>query len=82
MLKCIGLNNRPWWQCHFSGTVIMAEPIDTDRTAVTLECECYPVYGDKFTTLHGQKGVITILDDKDMPRIRKRHAELVKILHQ
>ena len=38
-----------------------------------------PVTGDKFTTFHGQKGVITILDDNDMPSVKGKHdAEFVK----
>ncbi len=36
-----------------------------------------PVNGDKFTTLHGQKGVVTILPNNKMPMVRSKHAELV-----
>lgn len=35
------------------------------------------VNGDKMTTLHGQKDIITIPDDRLMPCIQGRHAEIV-----
>jgi DNA-directed RNA polymerase beta subunit len=44
---------------------------------MVLECQCLPVNGDKFTTLHGQKGVVTILDDSQMPTLRGKSADIV-----
>ena len=38
---------------------------------------CIAVNGDKFTTLHRQKGVITILPDSQISIVNSRHAELV-----
>jgi DNA-directed RNA polymerase beta subunit len=35
------------------------------------------VNGDKFTTLHGQKGVVTILNDNEMSVVNGRSAEIV-----
>lgn len=29
-----------------------------------------PVTGDKFTTLHGKKDIVTIVDDSDMKNVR------------
>ena len=69
--------SRNWWQCHFKGTVIVVKQIDPDRILLILSCICYPVNGDKFTTLHGQKGVVTILEDHKMPHISDRQAEIV-----
>jgi DNA-directed RNA polymerase beta subunit len=37
----------------------------------------WPVNGDKFTTQHGQKAVIKIVRDDEMPFAGKRRAELV-----
>lgn len=66
-----------WWQCHFSGVVKSVNQIDPHRVRLVITCECYPVNGDKFTTLHGQKGVITILSDHNMPYVNGYPAEIV-----
>lgn len=50
---------------------------DSGSIAVYVEFLGSPVNRDKFTTLHGQKGVVTILPDEEMPMIRNKHAELV-----
>ena len=44
---------------------------------IVIESECYLVNGDKFTTLHGEKGVVTILNDRDMPRTHNKAAQIV-----
>mmetsp|Transcript_2713 Transcript_2713/g.7224 ORF Transcript_2713/g.7224 Transcript_2713/m.7224 type:complete len:810 (+) Transcript_2713:24952-27381(+) len=66
-----------WWQNHFKGTVSSIEATSTNLVRVVVYCECLPVNGDKFTTLHGQKGVVTILDDLQMPNIDDFTAEIV-----
>jgi len=66
-----------WWQCHFAGVIKTVEQIDPDRTLLVITCDCHPVNGDKFTTLHGQKGVITILADHNMPYVNGNPAEIV-----
>lgn len=68
---------REWWQCHFTGTVVSVTQRNVDDMVVLIESECYPVNGDKFTTLHGQKGVITIINDEDMPHVNNRAAQIV-----
>ena len=69
--------SKSWWQCHFPGTITSVVRLDPDRIKVQIVCTCVPVNGDKFTTLHGQKGVITILPDSDMPCVNNSTAELV-----
>ena len=69
--------SRNWWQCHFSGMIKSVNQIDPDRVLLIITCECHPVNGDKFTTLHGQKGVITIISDHNMPHINGEPAEIV-----
>ena len=66
-----------WWQCHFEGVVTNVKRIDINRVIVVIHCDCYPVNGDKFTTWHGQKGVVTIVNDHDMPCINGQYTELV-----
>lgn len=69
--------STPWWQNHFDGTVESISASVDGIVRVAISCECYPVNGDKFTTLHGQKGVATILDDYCMPAVNGRHADIV-----
>jgi RNA polymerase Rpb2, domain 6 len=66
-----------WWQNHFDGKVVhrAAGPHGTVR--LSIQCSCHPVNGDKFTTLHGQKGVVTIFDDHEMPMVNGTPAEIV-----
>jgi DNA-directed RNA polymerase beta subunit len=66
-----------WWQNHFHGTVAHKSAGPEGSVRVVLECQCLPVNGDKFTTLHGQKGVVTILDDAQMPSLRGQSADIV-----
>lgn len=66
-----------WWQNHFEGVVESKGPGPMGLVKVVLRSECLPVDGDKFTTLHGQKGVVTILEDSEMPRIKRRYADVV-----
>ena len=66
-----------WWQNHFGGTVSAIESSTNGMVKVVISCTCLPVNGDKFTTLHGQKGVVTILDDYSMPHIDGRPADIV-----
>jgi hypothetical protein len=44
---------------------------------VTIEREGIPANGDKFSTLHGQKGVITIVPDNRMPIIGAERTEII-----
>ncbi len=69
--------SRPWWQVAFEGTIVGAMRCESGSIAVYVEFLGLPVNGDKFTTLHGQKGVVTILPDEKMPMVQNRHAELV-----
>eukprot|EP00978_Attheya_sp_CCMP212_P010556 scaffold25642_cov73-Attheya_sp.AAC.3 len=69
--------STPWWQCHFPGIVSDITRIDMDSIKVILDVTCYPVNGDKFTTLHGQKGVATIFKNEDMPVVNGMSAEIV-----
>ena len=66
-----------WWQNHFIGTVIKIQPGPNTTVKITIESKCTPVNGDKFTTWHGQKGVITILEDEEMPIVNNKYAEIV-----
>jgi hypothetical protein len=66
-----------WWQNHFNGTVVRIQPGPNATAKVTIRSECTPVNGDKFTTWHGQKGVITILEDEEMPKVNDKYAEIV-----
>jgi DNA-directed RNA polymerase beta subunit len=50
---------------------------DIGKVAIVVSAECLHVNGDKFTTLHGQKGVVTILNDIKMPAIKGRYADIV-----
>ena len=69
--------SKSWWQCHFPGTVSSITRMNMDSVKVTVDVMCYPVNGDKFTTLHGQKGVVTIFKDEDMPVVNGMRAEIV-----
>jgi DNA-directed RNA polymerase beta subunit len=66
-----------WWQNHFKGEITSRRPGSNGKVAITVSATCYPVNGDKLTTLHGQKGVITILEDVDMPLVKGTRVELV-----
>lgn len=63
------------WQCNL--TVDALDRIDPDKVRMRITASCLPVNGDRFTTLHGQKGVVTILPDSEMPRVGRRVAEIV-----
>jgi hypothetical protein len=67
----------PWWQNHFDGVVSSIEGIGNGKVKLVVVFHCLPVNGDKFTTLHGQKGVVTILDDYRMPSINGKTADIV-----
>ena len=67
----------PWWQNHFDGVVSSIEGIGNGKVKLVVVSHCLPVNGDKFTTLHGQKGVVTILDDYRMPSINGKTADIV-----
>lgn len=67
----------PWWQNHFRGIVHSINPAPQGMVRVIVVANCWPVNGDKFTTLHGQKGVVTILDDNKMPCIKGRPVDIV-----
>lgn len=41
---------------------------------VVVESRCTPVNGDKFTTLHGKKVVVTIVQDEYIPSVDGRCA--------
>jgi DNA-directed RNA polymerase beta subunit len=67
----------PWWQVSFEGTVIELIVEASGQVRIRLEFIGFPVNGDKFTTLHGQKGVATILPDEQMPMVNGKIAEMV-----
>ena len=67
----------PWWQVPFEGVVVSVTRCISDRIRVLVEYIGYPVDGDKFTTLHGQKGVATVLEDSKMPVVNGRVADIV-----
>ena len=69
--------SRSWWQVGFEGTVVDATRSVSDSIIVYIEFVGLPVNGHKFTTLHGQKGVVTILPDTEMLIVSNQHAELV-----
>ncbi len=67
----------PWWQIPFNGTVIGMSRDNFGDVIILVEYIGLPVNGDKFTTYHGQKGVVTILPDHHMPKVKGRVADLV-----
>ena len=67
----------PWWQNHFDGVVSSIEGIGNGKVKLVVVSHCLPVNGDNFTALHGQKGVVTILDDYRMPSINGKTADIV-----
>jgi DNA-directed RNA polymerase beta subunit len=52
-------------------------PDSDGRVTAKIVRDGLPVVGDMFTTLHGQKGVITIMDDADMHVVDGHMAELI-----
>ena len=63
--------SKGWWQRLDPGKVIKIIPNATGDLTVMILRVGYPVNRDKFTTIPGQKGVITILQDENMPKIRR-----------
>jgi DNA-directed RNA polymerase beta subunit len=75
--KVITSFSVPWWQIPFNGTVIGISKDNFGDTIILIEYIGLPVNGDTFTTYHGQKGVVTILPDHHMPKVKGRIADLV-----
>ena len=69
--------SKYWWQYPYPGTVSSLEVTRLGMVSVRVTRTGYPVDGDKFTTLHGQKGIVTIVSDEDMPIVKGRYAEIV-----
>jgi hypothetical protein len=65
-----------WWQNHFGIMVSQINTIPSGGLRIIALHECSPVNGDKFTTLHGQKGAMTVLDDCFMPSMNGRTADI------
>jgi hypothetical protein len=55
--------SKSWWQVPFEGTVVSSKFVSRDLTRLSVSFVGSPVNGDKFTTFHGQKGVVTIVTD-------------------
>jgi DNA-directed RNA polymerase beta subunit len=69
--------SKSWWQVPFEGTVVSSKFVSRDLTRLSVSFVGSPVNGDKFTTFHGQKGVVTIVTDELMPKVMGVTAELV-----
>ena len=59
------------------GTAAKMTPHCSGDVTAVMSGTGHPVNGDKFTALHGQKGVITTLNDIDVPTVRRKHAEII-----
>lgn len=66
-----------WWQVAFEGTVTCSSLNSVGTTALSMRFVGFPVNGDKFAALHGQKGAVTMLPDNQMPRAKNITAELM-----
>ena len=57
-----------YWSIPCEGVVTkLRSSKDGSKVIATIKRTCYPATGDKFTTVHGQKGVVTIVEDERMP---------------
>lgn len=59
------------------GTVVSVEPLRLDRTRLVVSRTCSAVTGDKFCTTHGQKGVVMVIPDNQMPSIDGESVDFV-----
>lgn len=59
------------------GTIVSLTPIRFERTRMVISRRCCAVTGDKSNTLHGEKGVITVVPDHLMLQIGGVPVDLV-----
>ena len=65
------------WQFNDNGRVVSVSSRPSGDVCIVVERSGSPVNGEKFTTLHGQKGVVTIVDDNMMPSVHGTVADIV-----
>jgi hypothetical protein len=69
--------SQPWWQFPYDGVITTLEPTRLGKVRLVLTVKALPCNGDKFTTYHGQKGVVTIVDDELMPVVEGKAVEII-----
>ena len=64
-------HSRYYWALPVPGKVLSVVIDSDNRAHVRIERSQHAVSGDKFTTMHGQKSVVTVLPDSEMVRLSK-----------
>lgn len=71
-------NSKPYWAIPVRGKILSVVTNDLGKARLRIERLQSAVTGDKFTTMHGQKAVVTVLPDDEMPTLSNGFkAELI-----